>query len=160
MPGIKPDGAKALVRSSYNFNDKEIKFNISTFWGQMCDVLCSALPATGIKNKKRAETALAPKTVLAADVKQLQDSAIPPAAGAKCLTLEARTRNAGCCYGAVVAVADYLPHPSVVLCWSGKGPHYLSDYPSDYPNASEATKLANAKTERARSQLWRSSLKT
>ncbi|RHY15859.1 hypothetical protein DYB36_011750 [Aphanomyces astaci] len=104
MHGIKPDGAKALARNSYDFDDKEIKFNISKFWSHVRGVLSNVLPAMaaepdallakGISNKKRDETVPTPATVLAAEVKRLQDNATLTAAEVKRLTLEARTRPA------------------------------------------------------------------
>ncbi|RLO02697.1 hypothetical protein DYB28_013839 [Aphanomyces astaci] len=79
MHGIKPDGAKALVRNSYDFDDKEIKFNISKFWSHVRGVLSNVLPAMpaeadalrakGISNKERAPVVPAPPTV-AAEVKR------------------------------------------------------------------------------------------
>ncbi|RLO02732.1 hypothetical protein DYB28_014483 [Aphanomyces astaci] len=104
MHGIKPDGAKALVRNSYDFDDKEIKFNISKFWSHVRGVLSNVLPAMaaeadalrakGISNKERAPVVPAPPTVLAAEVKRLQDNATLAAAEVKRLTPEATTRPA------------------------------------------------------------------
>ncbi|RQM19686.1 hypothetical protein B5M09_011752 [Aphanomyces astaci] len=102
--GMKSDEAKALVRNSYDFDDKEIKFNVSKFWSHVRCVLSNVLPAMaaeadalhakGISNKERAEAVPASATVLAAEVKRLQDYAKLTAAEVKSLTLEARTRPA------------------------------------------------------------------
>ncbi|RHY86502.1 hypothetical protein DYB26_009817 [Aphanomyces astaci] len=154
MHGIKPDGAKALVRNSYDFDDKEIKFNISKFWSHVHGVLSNVLPvmaaeadalrAKGISNKKRAETVPPPATVLAAEVKRLQDNDTLTEAEVERLTLEARARPAdGGCGGGGCGSRPRAP-PTSVLCWSCKGPHCLSDWPT----ASESTNLAIAKTKR------------
>ncbi|RHZ34343.1 hypothetical protein DYB31_012411, partial [Aphanomyces astaci] len=154
MYGIKPDGAKALVRNSYDFDDKEIKFNISKFWSHVRGVLSNVLPAMaaeadalrakGISNKKRAEAVPAPATVLAAEVKRLQDNATLTAAEVKRLTLEARARPADGGRGGGGCGSRPRAPPTNVSCWSCKGPHYLNDCPT----ASESTKLAIAKTKR------------
>ncbi|KAF0707151.1 hypothetical protein AaE_013747 [Aphanomyces astaci] len=154
MYGIKPDGAKALVRNSYDFDDKEIKFNISKFWSHVRGVLSNVLPAMaaeadalrakGISNKKRAEAVPAPATVLAAEVKRLQDNATLTAAEVNRLTLEARARPAGGGGGGGGCGSRPRAPPTSVSCWSCKGPHYLNDCPT----ASESTKLAIAKTKR------------
>ncbi|RQM19409.1 hypothetical protein B5M09_014051, partial [Aphanomyces astaci] len=154
MHGIKPDGAKALVRNSYDFDDKEIKFNISKFWSHVHGVLSNvllamaaeadALRAKGISNKKRAETVPPPATVLAAEVKRLQDNDTLTEAEVERLTLEARARPAdGGCGGGGCGSRPRAPSTSV-SCWSCKGPHCLSDWPT----ASESTNLAIAKTKR------------
>ncbi|RLO11604.1 hypothetical protein DYB28_006274 [Aphanomyces astaci] len=82
----------------------EIKFNVSKFWSHVRGVLSNVLPAMaaeanalhakGISNKERAEAVPTSATVLAAEVKRLQDNAKLTAAEVKSLTLEARTRPA------------------------------------------------------------------
>ncbi|ETV69600.1 hypothetical protein H257_14739 [Aphanomyces astaci] len=84
MHDIKPDGAKALVRNSYDFDDKEIKFNSPKFWSHV----------RGVLSNERAVAVPAPTTVLAAEVKRLQDNATLTAAKVKRLTPEATTRPA------------------------------------------------------------------
>ncbi|RHZ34826.1 hypothetical protein DYB26_014143, partial [Aphanomyces astaci] len=154
MHGIKPDGAKALVRNSYDFDDKEIKFNISKFWSHVHGVLSNVLPvmaaeadalrAKGNSNKKRAETVPAPATVLAAEVKRLQDNDTLTEEEVERLTLEARALPADGGGGGGGCGSRPRAPPTSVSCWSCKGPHYLSDWPT----ASESTNLAIAKTKR------------
>ncbi|RHY80615.1 hypothetical protein DYB35_013996 [Aphanomyces astaci] len=127
MHGIKPDRAKALVRNSYDFDDKEIKFNISKFWSHVRGVLSNVLPAMpaeadalrakGISNKERAPVVPAPPTVLAAEVKRLQDNATLAAAEVNSLTPEAATRPALSCRNGNVAKPKTvlaISHPEVV----------------------------------------------
>ncbi|RHY39476.1 hypothetical protein DYB30_013329 [Aphanomyces astaci] len=76
MHGIKPDGAKALVRNSYDFDDKEIKFNISKFWSHVRGVLSNVLPAMGAEADALPPTALATRNV--PQQSQLRQQCWPP----------------------------------------------------------------------------------
>ncbi|RHY04976.1 hypothetical protein DYB36_013685 [Aphanomyces astaci] len=76
MYGIKPDGAKALVRNSYDFDDKEIKFNISKFWSHVRGVLSNVLPAMGAEADALPPTALATRNV--PQQSQLRQQCWPP----------------------------------------------------------------------------------
>ncbi|RLN99725.1 hypothetical protein DYB28_006043, partial [Aphanomyces astaci] len=71
MHGIKPDGAKALVRNSYDFDDKEIKFNISKFWSHVRGVLSNSTKLA-ITKTKRDKTRKKP-----AWSKRLKDPGLP-----------------------------------------------------------------------------------
>ncbi|RHZ08564.1 hypothetical protein DYB26_012687, partial [Aphanomyces astaci] len=69
----------SMLIPTYDFDDKEIKFNISKFWSHVRGVLSNVLPAMpaeadalrakGISNKERAPVVPAPPTV-AAEVKR------------------------------------------------------------------------------------------
>ncbi|RHZ31197.1 hypothetical protein DYB37_012148 [Aphanomyces astaci] len=76
MHGIKPDGAKALVRNSYDFDDKEIKFNISKFWSHVRGVLSNVLPAMGAETDALPPRALATRNV--PQQSQLRQQCWPP----------------------------------------------------------------------------------
>ncbi|RHY45523.1 hypothetical protein DYB38_008991, partial [Aphanomyces astaci] len=76
MHGIKPDGAKALVRNSYDFDDKEIKFNISKFWSHVRGVLSNVLPAMGAEADALPPRALATRNV--PQQSQLRQQCWPP----------------------------------------------------------------------------------
>ncbi|RQM21274.1 hypothetical protein B5M09_010513, partial [Aphanomyces astaci] len=76
MHGIKPDGAKALVRNSYDFDDKEIKFNISKFWSHVRGVLSNVLPAMAAEADALPPRALATRNV--PQQSQLRQQCWPP----------------------------------------------------------------------------------
>ncbi|RLO10456.1 hypothetical protein DYB28_011156 [Aphanomyces astaci] len=106
MHGIKPDGAKGC-------HVRGVLSNVLPAMAAEAD----AFRAKGINNKERAPAVPAPPTVLAAEVKRLQDNATLTAAEVKSLTPEAATRPALSCRNGNVAKPKTvlaISHPEVV----------------------------------------------
>ena len=131
IPGIKPDGVRALIKQDYDFDDPKLKQNIFMFWERVRERLSHVLPAMraeanaqlvrNLRNKKKKMPDETPQIVVA-EVKRLNELKAQTAAETKRLSdLKAKVAR--------VNSASRTP-PSgarTIKCWACGEAHHLND---------------------------------